>query len=160
MSSFTAELKYSPTGTSRNGRQEYRLDKEFGFYCLKYQCEIAYVIVPKGFVTDLASIPPCARWLFKPNGPYAKAAIIHDYLYETMKVDRKAADLVFLEAMEVAEVGYITRQVLYWATRLFGWRSFGLVVRGKLILDAEKRSSEHSNSNNRPEQSKHHTGEQ
>ena len=41
------------------------------------------ITAPKGCVTDLASIPrPC--WiLLPPDGPWVKAAIIHDYLYAT-----------------------------------------------------------------------------
>jgi hypothetical protein len=41
------------------------------------------IIVPRGFVTDLASIPrPLWSWL-PPDGPWAKAAVIHDFLYFT-----------------------------------------------------------------------------
>ena len=41
------------------------------------------IVVPRGFVTDLASIPrPFWSWL-PPDGPWAKAAVIHDFLYYT-----------------------------------------------------------------------------
>lgn len=43
-----------------------------------------WVTVPDGFVTDLASIPAAARWLFNPNDPQtAKAAAVHDWLTPT-----------------------------------------------------------------------------
>src|SRR5689334_1061409 len=42
------------------------------------------IVVPAGFVTDLASIPR-AFWgppfFLTPAGQYSRAAIIHDYLY-------------------------------------------------------------------------------
>ena len=42
------------------------------------------IVVPPGFVTDLASIPP-EFWgpplKLTPTGQYSRAAIIHDYLY-------------------------------------------------------------------------------
>ena len=39
------------------------------------------VQVPVGFVTDFASIPRLFWSLLRPDGLYAYAAIIHDYLY-------------------------------------------------------------------------------
>ena len=39
------------------------------------------VVVPTGFVTDLASIPRVFWSVLRPDGEYAYAAVIHDYLY-------------------------------------------------------------------------------
>ena len=39
------------------------------------------ITVPKGMVTDLASIPKFAALALPPDGPWAQAAIIHDLLY-------------------------------------------------------------------------------
>jgi hypothetical protein len=36
--------------------------------------------VPKGFITDGASVPFLFQWLFSPTGQYFGASIIHDYL--------------------------------------------------------------------------------
>ena len=38
------------------------------------------IVVPKGFITDGASIPFGFRWLFSSTGRYFGAAIVHDYL--------------------------------------------------------------------------------
>lgn len=43
--------------------------------------ETFYITLPTGFVCDLASIPKWLQWLFKPDGPWAKAAAVHDFLY-------------------------------------------------------------------------------
>lgn len=55
--------------------------------------------VPAGFVTDLASVPrlPLLYWWF--GGRARKASVPHDFLYQTHRVDKGAADSVFLEAM-------------------------------------------------------------
>lgn len=77
--------------------------------------------VPKGFVTDFASTPRAIWWLFPPMGPYRKAAVIHDWLYATQEFAKVVADGIFLEAMEVLKVPYLTRYTVYMAVRMGGW---------------------------------------
>ena len=79
------------------------------------------VIVPVGFVTDLASIPIGFRNLFPINGRHRQAAVIHDYLYANKIGTRQKADSIFLEAMVVCEVPLWRRRIMYRAVRLFGW---------------------------------------
>lgn len=76
--------------------------------------------VPAGFVTDLASIPRLFWGIFPPHGEYAKAAIIHDYLYDHAIKTKKYADDVFFEAMGVLGVASWRKYLIYWAVRLFG----------------------------------------
>lgn len=78
------------------------------------------VNVPKGFVTDLTSIPRLFWSLFPPDGPYAFAAVIHDYLYWTHAVSREHADLIFKHAMQDLTVSGPTVDTLYEAVRLGG----------------------------------------
>ena len=78
------------------------------------------VYVPAGFETDFASIPRGLWNIFPPTGQYGKAAVIHDFLYRKSGVPRDKADKIFLEAMEVLGVGWLTRHVIYRAVRLFG----------------------------------------
>ena len=40
------------------------------------------LIVPKGFITDFASIPRGLRWLLPKRGRYAYAAVLHDYVLQ------------------------------------------------------------------------------
>ena len=79
------------------------------------------VIVPIGFVTDLASIPQIL-WSFgiRPEGSYAYAAVIHDYLYWTQERSREEADRIFLYAMEDSKVEKGLRKKIYDAVRLAG----------------------------------------
>ena len=59
------------------------------------------VEVPKGFVTDLASVPAILWSVFPKTGRYAYAAIVHDYLYWTQAVSREEADSVLKAAMDI-----------------------------------------------------------
>lgn len=78
------------------------------------------ITVPAGFVTDLASIPRLFWNIFPPYDKYAKAAIIHDYLYVNSINTKKYADNIFLEAMTVLGVETWRKYIIYWAVVLFG----------------------------------------
>ena len=81
------------------------------------------VIVPAGFESDLATIPRPLWVFFPPFGRYARAAVIHDYIYINMRelMTRKAADKIFKSIMIEDGVGVITRNILYRAVRAAGW---------------------------------------
>ena len=80
-----------------------------------------YVVVPKGFVTDLASIPRGLRWLLQQNGNSRRAAVLHDFLYATQPFTRAEADGIFRAALKAERVVGIGRG-LYWAgVRVGGW---------------------------------------
>ena len=81
------------------------------------------VYVPDGFVTDLTSIPQAAWSLgMKPEGRYAYAALVHDYLYWTQEPSRsrKEADKIFLFAMEDWKVSVAEREVFFKILRVAG----------------------------------------
>ena len=78
------------------------------------------ISVPVGTVTDLATVPRLLWAIFPPHGRYAKAAIVHDYLYAKAIGSKAYADRTVLEAMEVLGVSRFTRMVMYWTVRLFG----------------------------------------
>lgn len=82
--------------------------------------------VPSGFVTDFASIPRVLWALLPPTGRYGKAAVVHDWLYQTReagthRVWRADADSVLLEGMQVLEVRWSQRWAIYAGIRLGGW---------------------------------------
>lgn len=86
----------------------------------KGQEQLPTVTVPVGFVTDLASIPRTFWSLLRPDGLYAYAAIVHDYLYWTQSSTKEAADLVFKSGMEDFKVDPLTVNAIYEAVHLFG----------------------------------------
>ncbi len=83
------------------------------------------VLVPDAFETDFASVPRLLWWLVPPLGRYAKATVIHDYLYVTGEVSRVLADKVFYQAMLDLKVRGWLAWIIYAAVRLWGifyWR--------------------------------------
>jgi hypothetical protein len=78
------------------------------------------VEVPKGFVTDLASIPRLFWSWLRPDGEYAYAAIVHDYLYWTQVRTRLMSDEILKSSMEDFHVDKLTIQTIYDAVRAFG----------------------------------------
>ena len=116
MSSFTTPLVVSPLPDGRHWRLV------FGFgYDVGYEGSSDRVSIPAGFVTDFASSPPPIWWLIPPWGKYGKAAVVHDYLYQTKTRTRKQTDDIFREAMIVLSVNPVRVFLMYWAVRLFGW---------------------------------------
>jgi hypothetical protein len=76
------------------------------------------VVVPIGFVTDLASIPAILWFKYPAQGRYAIAAIIHDYLYWDQRRSRSEADDIFRTAMADTKVDAVTRDAFWTAVRL------------------------------------------
>lgn len=76
--------------------------------------------VPAGFVTDWSSVPrlPVIYALF--GGRAKKAAVVHDYLYQT-GAEREYADSVFLAAMREQHLPAWRRALMWAAVRLGGW---------------------------------------
>jgi len=89
---------------------------------LIYRSDVAMetFIVPAGFRTDLASVPrlPVIYWL--TGDVAAEAAVVHDFLYSTHKVDRKTADAVLREASGVTGVNAFRRWMMWAGVRLGG----------------------------------------
>jgi len=84
------------------------------------QEDVQAVTVPTGFVTDFASIPRIFWSLLKPDGNYAWAAVVHDYLYWTQGTSKDVADKTLLYAMEDFGISTLTKQSIYQAVHLFG----------------------------------------
>lgn len=147
MSSFTTNLN-----TRKLDCETKRLDREAGdfsiadkFYGGKYEQlleEFDYhvgskesevvVHIPKGFITDFASVPRIFWNIMPPNDKYGKAAVVHDFLYSTngripemqfRKEDytRKECDEILVEAMGVLDCGWLCRTTVYSGVRIGGW---------------------------------------
>ena len=86
---------------------------------LVYRYKGRDIVVPPGFVTDLASTPRIFWSLLPPFGPHSRAAVVHDWLYQVQTTTRLEADRIFLTALREDGVPYA--RLLYWAVRLGGW---------------------------------------
>jgi hypothetical protein len=78
------------------------------------------VTAPRGFVTDFASVPRVFWSIFRPDGNYAYAAAIHDYLYWQQDRPKKEADLIFRSVMDDLNITDIQKTILFEAVNKFG----------------------------------------
>jgi hypothetical protein len=79
--------------------------------------EVVYV-VPKGYVTDGASVPRSLSWIYPKFGTYLQAAILHDWLITdllpTGEISSSRVDELFKEAMATLDIPKV-RQLVMWA---------------------------------------------
>ena len=81
---------------------------------------IAPLVVPRGFVTDLASVPRVFWSLFRPDGSYAYAAVLHDYLYWQQDRTIDEANTIFRFAMTDLKINDFQKATLFQAVDKFG----------------------------------------
>jgi hypothetical protein len=90
-----------------------------------YQSVVAQqiFIVPRGFVTDLASVPRIVPFAYALFGNTSnEAAVVHDYLYSAPhSTTREMADAVLREASAVTRVAAWRRWPMWLGVRVFGW---------------------------------------
>jgi hypothetical protein len=83
----------------------------------------AVIIVPRGFVSDLASMPEALQ-ILRGRGPssrrYVNASLVHDYLYWRQDCTRAQADNIMMKAMVAEGVSGIERRLVYEGVRRFG----------------------------------------
>ena len=111
--------------------KRFKLHFQFTYWWKRQYLEIC---VPAGFVTDFASIPRVARILISKLGRYNKAAVIHDYVYQTHTIrrangvvfcfDRSMADQCFQDGMRDLGVAKWKYTLMYLAVRIGGWAAW------------------------------------
>ncbi len=121
MSSFTSDLitKIQDDGS-------WRLQRSFTYYFGSKESDYK-VVINRGFITDFASIPSFLWSVLHPVDPdYAKASVVHDYLYRHNPVifSKKVSDAIFFEAMEVLNAPKWKKWILYLAVCFFGRSSW------------------------------------
>lgn len=89
------EVDFEPTGTLRQGRPEYRTLRDFWF---------DGVVVPKGFVFDVHSLPILLRHRQPKNPEWWGPALIHDWCLESGVVSIAEANSLYLRAMRAIGV--------------------------------------------------------
>lgn len=102
--------------------------------------ESTEVLVPDGFLTDLASVPQALWPIFPPWERYGPAAVLHDFLYSRPESEwtRAKADRAFLQVMRLLGVRPLERTCIYLAVRWFGGRARVAASR-RVQPDAETR---------------------
>ena len=119
MHEHIGRLRYDVLKEVRRGRRLVQLCKPF-VYSLEDDGFILNVVVPAGFISDLASIPRILWPLLPADGVYQEAAIVHDWMYSKC-FSRWLSDGVFRYVMEATKVPYWKRCILFWGVRMGGW---------------------------------------
>lgn len=80
-------------------------------------------VVPKWFISDLASTP----WIVEPllNAEDRPAGVVHDWLYCSQIVSQAEADALFREMLETLGWGVVRRNAMYSGLRIGGWYRYG-----------------------------------
>lgn len=134
---FTAydKIQYDHKASSILGRDYWRVLDGFRYYVGDINSNL-YAKVPRGYLTDGASIPRVLRSIVAPWGKHGQAAIVHDFLCEYLllqriettpngevsypvEISRKECDRIFLESMETLEVNKYKRIAMFRAVSLF-----------------------------------------
>ena len=80
------------------------------------------IIIPKGFITDLSSVPKFLWSIFPPFGDFLLAALVHDYLYVIKyKSNRRFCDEEMLYLSNNLNKNKVDNYIRYFAVRIFGW---------------------------------------
>ncbi len=89
---------------------------------LIYQSDVAgrTFVVPRGFQTDLASVPRLPVIYLLTGDTASQAAALHDHLYSSHEVPRAMADAVLREASEVIGVPAWRRWAMWAGVRIGG----------------------------------------
>lgn len=124
--------------TKHLGKRKYRLVQPFYYTVTVYGREYC-LYVPKGFVTDLASVPQML-WSFglSPSGPWVPASVVHDWLCdykgyirlckdgkptaEVIKLTNRESHKLFDRINQAEKVGWFTRTIMHKAVSWFGPR--------------------------------------
>lgn len=91
---------------------------------LEWESKDARLVVPRGFITDLASVPRALRGVLDINGASRAPAVLHDFAYcSHWSGSREKADALFRDALEACGVGAIARY-MYWRGVRLGGRQY------------------------------------
>lgn len=116
MNKFPDKIELEDAGM-RGSSRLFKLTADFRFYSSK-----GLITVPKGFITDGASIPKMFWSIFAPFGQYFQSALIHDWLYSSnnKQFTREEADFLLNEGMIILGVPWIQRVLILRTVRIFG----------------------------------------
>lgn len=120
---------------------EWVVIREYIFWSSRLQSPI---VVPRWFITDLASIPPAFRGLISVNERHRLASLPHDVGYRMIShknttITRKKWDLVLRDFCRQQGVSWFKARMMYFAVRLGGWTITKIEKQPMYIPDEHKR---------------------
>lgn len=106
------------------------------FYEVGVEGSGQFITVPRGFISDGASVPWPFSIMFPHWAPrYRRPSVLHDLLRRSINEGnpnkfaptRRIADMLFLQAMEVCRVSWLVRHLFWLVVRVYTvirYRSF------------------------------------
>ena len=124
---YNESLIDNPVKYSRiiNGEKwkRYKLEKE-----IKVKLSNKEIItIPKGFIYDLSSSPRILWTILPPDGDFAIAALIHDFLYENRLFSREFCDKEMLKwsikmnGTKKISIRNFDNYIRFYGVRIFGY---------------------------------------
>ena len=107
MSTFTTPLQVELIG-----KWQFKLLTPFEYHVGKFP-STEIIRVPQDFITNFASIPRFLWSILSPIDEYAKAAVVHDWLYFKGIYSKRVTELIFNEAMKVLKTPTWKRRCVY-----------------------------------------------
>lgn len=89
-----------------------------------YGQDVYEIKVPKGYLTDFASIPRVFQGIFNAVNDVAPASIVHDWCYSVELFERRICDQVLYDGLRANGVGWLRAKTIYAAVRSGGWTSW------------------------------------
>lgn len=122
-------ILYAIDKSTLAGHDVWYTDEVFTYY-IGPIVDNKYVVIPKAYLTDGASIPRIFWSILPPWGVYGQAAIVHDYLCDNQKLTMngdvlrptltlKEIDEIFYDAMKIAGTPVWKRAIIFAAVRLY-----------------------------------------
>lgn len=115
MSQFTTNFKGELIG-----KNIWKNLEKFEYHVGEYPSK-EIITVPIDYITDFASVPRLFWSIISPIDRHAKAAVVHDYLYDVRCYTRKRSDEIFLECLNVLNIKPWKKYCLFYGVRLFSW---------------------------------------
>jgi len=114
---FLTDLVTQHVGEDERGREQIQLTND-----LVWQQELGsggaiHVVVPRGYISNHASVPRGLWNLLPPSGTHTPAAVVHDFLCDS-EVDLSLADQIFNQVMKETGVPWWRRFFMYAGVRI------------------------------------------
>ena len=108
-------MEYNKLIITPDGWKHYILVEDF-----QEKTKIGTIRVPKGFRTDLASVPRFFWWIIPPMGRHTQAAVIHDHLCNIGHPWKESAE-IFYDLMIKYKTYKWKAKCMYYAVRIYGF---------------------------------------
>ena len=114
-------LQYGELEIEYIGNRKWKVLKDFKFAIDKTN---EVITIPKGFISDLASVPNSLRSIFPRSPKLILPSVVHDYLYSIGYEKRKICDSIFKETMLIVGIVKNKAKIFYSAVRVFGAKHY------------------------------------